>query len=82
MPRTIVEMLALAMNDASSRMSAAGLQPVALVDQSIRPVIAEMCGRINDEIFVLGDREIESIESMVFGEITSDQLSQLERSAA
>jgi flagellar biosynthesis protein FlhA len=82
MPRSITDMLILAMSDASSRMSATGLRPIALVDQSIRPVIAEMCRKINEDIFVLGDRELEGIESTIFGEITSEQLSRLERSAA
>ncbi len=82
MPRTIIDMLIIAMSDASSRMAATGFRPIAMVDQSIRPVIAELCGRVNEDIFVLGDRELEGIESTVFGEITSDQLSRLERSAA
>ena len=82
MPRSITDMLSLAMNDASSRMSATGFRPVALVDQSIRPVIAEMCRKINEDIFVIGDRELEGIDSNIFGEITSEQLSRLERSAA
>ena len=82
MPKSIVEMLVIAMNDASSRMAATGLRPIALVDQSIRPVVAELCRKINNEIFVLGDLEIESLEVTIFGEINSDQLSQLQRSAA
>ena len=82
MPKSIVEMLVIAMNDASSRMAATGLRPIALVDQSIRPVVAELCRKINNQIFVLGDLEIESLEVTIFGEINSDQLSQLQRSAA
>ena len=82
MPKSIVEMLVIAMNDASSRMAATGLRPIALVDQSIRPVVAELCRKINNEIFVLGDLEIESLEVTIFGEINSDQLSRLQRSAA
>ena len=82
MPKSIVEMLVVAMNDASSRMAATGFRPLALVNQSIRPVIAEMCRKINKEIFVLGDLEIEGLDANIFGEINSDQLSRLERSAA
>ncbi|QEG23284.1 flagellar biosynthesis protein FlhA [Mariniblastus fucicola] len=82
MPNSIVEMLIVAMNDASSRMSAAGLRPVALVDQSIRPVVAELCRKIGSNPFVIGDRELEGVHATVFGEITSEQLSRLERSAA
>ena len=82
MPKSIVDMLSIAMNDASSRMAATGVKPIALVDQSIRPVVAELCRKINNEIFVLGDLEVKSLNTAVFGEITSDQLSRLERSAA
>jgi flagellar biosynthesis protein FlhA len=82
MPRSIIEMLSIAMNDASSKMGAAGLKAVALVDQSIRPVVAELCSNINQEIFVIGDKEVDSIETTLFGEITSEQLSKLERNAA
>lgn len=82
LPRSVVDMLVVAMHDASSRMSATGLRPIALSDQSIRPIIADLCRRINSEIFVLGDRELEGIEANVFGEITSEQLSRLQRAAA
>ena len=82
MPKSIVEMLSIAMNDASSRMAATGVKPIALVDQSIRPVVAELCRKINNDIFVLGDLEMDSLDATIFGEITSDQLSRLERSAA
>ena len=82
MPRSIVDMLRVAMHDASSRMAATGARPVALVDQSIRPVVADLCRQSHDEIFVIGDRELEGIEANVFGEITSEQLTQMERAAA
>jgi flagellar biosynthesis protein FlhA len=82
MPRSLVEMLVVAMHDASSRMAATGSKPVALVDQSIRPIVADLCRRINGEIFVIGDRELEGIDASIFGEITSEQLSRLERAAA
>ena len=82
LPRSIIEMLALAIGDAATRMTATGVRPIALVQQSIRPVVAEMCANINREIFVIGEREIEGIESIVFGEITSEQLSKLQQAAA
>jgi flagellar biosynthesis protein FlhA len=82
MPQSIIEMLVVAMSDASSRMSATGLKPIALVDQSIRPAIAHLQLEMLEQFFVLGDREIEGIEVNVFGEITSEQLSRMERQAA
>ena len=82
LPGSVVEMLAIAMGDASSRMAATGLQPVALVEQSIRPVVAELCRKTNDQIFVIGNEELVGIETSTFGEITSEQLTQLERNAA
>ena len=82
LPRNVTEMLILAMHDASSRMAATGLKPIALVDQSIRPIISDLCRKINNGTKVLGDREIEGVETSIFGEITSEQLSRLERNAA
>ena len=82
MPRNVVEMLFIAMQDAASRMSASGIRPVALVDQSIRPVVADLCAKLRNEVFVLGDREVDGVETSIFGEITSEQLSRLERAAA
>lgn len=82
MPQSIIEMLVLAMDDAASRMSASGLKPIALVDQAIRPVIAQLRQGMQDELFVIGDREVDGVDVNVFGEITSEQLSRLERQAA
>lgn len=74
LPRSIVENLALAIQDASRQMDSAGHRPVALVDQSIRPVIAELAFDHAEDLFVVGSREIDSIELEVVGEITGDQL--------
>jgi len=82
MPRSVVEMLVIAMQDAASRMAATGLKPVALVDQPIRPIVADLCRKINNEIFVVGDRELDGVEMSIFGEINSEQLSRLQRAAA
>ena len=64
LPRTIVERLALAMEDASRRMISAGLRPIALVDQSIRPVIAKLRTGEARFMFVLGDQEIQGAKLM------------------
>ena len=82
LPRGIIEKLALAMEDAAKRMSSAGLQPIALVDQSIRPVIAKLRTGDAQWMFVLGDQEVQGVTVQVFGEITSEQLTTLERQAA
>jgi flagellar biosynthesis protein FlhA len=82
LPRTIVERLALAMEDASRRMISAGLRPIALVDQSIRPVIAKLRTGEARFMFVLGDQEIQGAKVDVYGEITSEQLTSLDRQAA
>ena len=82
MPREIVESLALAMENAAAKMFAAGQKPVALVDQSIRPVIAEIVFGFEPTVFVLGSREVNGTEIQVVGKITSDQINSLVNSAA
>ena len=82
LPKSIVEMLVLAMSDAAQRMSAAGIPPVAVISQSIRPAIVHITQQIPEEIFVLGDQEAGNAPLQLFGEITLEQLSMLERAAA
>lgn len=72
--RSIVENLALAIQEATNQMVAAGQRPVTLVDQAIRPVIAELAFDHTADLFVLGSREVEGIELEVIGEITADQV--------
>ncbi len=79
---TIAEMLVMAMSDAAQRMSAAGIRPVAFVDQEIRGAIAHLTRRVPEPIFVLGSEEAGSAGLRVFGEITTEQLSRMEQSAA
>ena len=81
MPRQIVESLASAIQDASKQMIASSMQPIALVDQSIRPVIAELAFDHAEGLFVLGSRELENAKIEVVGEITADQLNRVPQAA-
>ncbi len=81
LPRQIIESLALAIQDAARQMIASSLQPIALVDQSIRPVIAELAFDHAEGLFVLGSRELDNAKIEVVGEITADQLNQLPQAA-
>ncbi len=74
LPRAMVGSLAVAIQDAAKQMVASGLPPIALVDQPIRPVIAELAFDHAADLFVVGSREIEGVELEVVGEITADQL--------
>jgi flagellar biosynthesis protein FlhA len=81
LPRSIVESLALAIQDAAKQMVSSGIPPIALVDQPIRPVIAELAFDHAAELFVVGSREIEGVELEVVGEITADQINNVANAA-
>ena len=81
LPRQIVESLALAIQDAAKKMIASSLPPIALVDQSIRPVIAELAFDHAEGLFVLGSRELDSAKIEVVGEITAAQLNRMPQAA-
>ncbi len=74
LPRSIVEHLAIAMENASVKMAASGLRPVAIVDQSIRPVIAELAFALKPPVFVLGSGELCGAETQLVGEISAEQI--------
>lgn len=82
MPREIVESLVLGMENAAAKMWAAGLQPVVLVDQSIRPVIAELAFEIEPTLLVIGSRELNGAELQTVGTVTADQINSAVNSAA
>lgn len=81
LPRPIVESLAVAIQNAAKQMHALGLRPVALVDQQIRPVIAELAFDHAEGMFVLGSREVEGVQLEVVGEITAEQIRSVARAA-
>ena len=74
LPRPLIESVVAAIQDAARKMNAAGRRPVALVDQSIRPVIAKLARRTLDDITILGSREVLDSPIQIVGEIGSDQL--------
>ncbi len=82
LPAEVLHNLAIAIENASTKMVANRLRPVALVDQSIRPVIAELAYEIEPRVFVLGSRELNGADVEVFGEISADQLNAVTHSAA
>ncbi len=81
LPRAIVERIAMAIQDAAKQMIASGIRPIALVDQAIRPVIAELAFDHAEGMFVLGSRELENAKIEVVGEITADQINSASRAA-
>ena len=82
MPREIVESLVLAIEQAAAKMWATGMQPILLVDQVIRPVIAELTFEIEPSVFVIGSREINGAELQIIGEVTAAQINAAVNSAA
>lgn len=82
MPREVVQSLALAMESAAVKLSAAGYQPIVLVDQAIRPVIAEIAFEMEPQVIVIGSREVLGAEVQVLNEVTLDHVSSLVNTAA
>lgn len=82
LPPSMIESVARAMQEAAAQMTRHGQRPVALVDQAIRPVIAELALETGGGIFVMGSRELEGGAVETVGEITSDQVASLISSAA
>ncbi|MEM7785204.1 MAG: flagellar biosynthesis protein FlhA [Planctomycetota bacterium] len=74
MPSDLVEKIALAIQETTLEMESAGLRPIALVDQSVRPVIAKLAIGHASNMFVLGSRESENGMTETVAEITADQL--------
>jgi len=82
LPRETVERIAFSIEHASAKMLAAGYRPVIFVDQSIRPVIAELAMEVQPRPFVLGSRELSGAELKLLGEISSDEIMRPEAAAA
>ena len=74
LPGHVVENLGLAIQEAANQMMNQGLRPIALVEQSIRPVIAELAFDRSQNLFVLGNREVAASKLQVVGTVTTDQL--------
>ena len=82
LPRSMVESLAQSIASATIRLQKSGNRPVMLVNQCIRPVIAELANGIDTELFILGHDELEGNNVEQLGEITIDQVSSLSAAAA
>jgi flagellar biosynthesis protein FlhA len=81
LPSTVRESLAASINDMAEQMIVTGLRPIAMVDQSIRPVVAQLCQDNRTAVFVLGSKEAESAEINFVGEIKSADLQTLASAA-
>jgi flagellar biosynthesis protein FlhA len=82
LPMQVVESICDSIMDVAHRMAANGLEPIVLVDQSIRPVIAKLLVERQHEVFVLGSKEVVNSQVEVVGEITCQQVASCEAMAA
>jgi flagellar biosynthesis protein FlhA len=82
LPRSMVESLAQSIASATASLQKSGFRPVIMVNQCIRPVIAELASGIDADLFVLGHEELEGSEVEQLGEITVEQVSSLSAAAA
>jgi len=82
LPANIVQSIGDSIVDVANRMSASGLSPIVVVDQSIRPVIAKLMTERQHEVFVLGSKEINNAKIEIVGDITPEQVAQHEAMAA
>ena len=74
LPRQVVDSLAHSIVSFANQMAANGMRPIILVQQHIRPVIAEMAVESQTELFVLGTGEVVNATIEIVGEVTADQL--------
>ncbi len=82
LPRSLVESLAQSIASATASLQKSGNRPVMLVNQCIRPVIAELANGVDADLFVLGHEELEGTDVEQLGEISVDQVSSLAAAAA
>ena len=77
LPRATIESLAASLESAAVSMRKTGCRPVVLVDQPIRPVIAELAAGIQEPLFVLGHQELNRHPVEHFGEVRIEQVTSL-----
>ena len=82
LPRHVTESLAHSISSLSNQMAAKAMPPVALVQQAIRPVIAQLANESQTELFVLGSGEVVNSTIEIVGEITAEHLNRIEPAAA
>lgn len=81
LPPTIRQSLADSINEMAEQMIVTGLRPIMMVDQNLRPVVAQLCVKNRTSVFVLGSLEAESAEINFVGEITSQDIQTLATAA-
>ncbi|MEM7457060.1 MAG: flagellar biosynthesis protein FlhA [Planctomycetota bacterium] len=82
LPAHTVEGLAVAIEHAARNMKAAGQRPVALVDQTIRPVIVQLASCASRDLLVIGRLEAGDTELQLIGEVTVEDVRNLQTAAA
>jgi flagellar biosynthesis protein FlhA len=78
----VIEGLARAIASGCSKMASNGLQPILLVQQRVRPIVAYLTGEVAPELFVLGSKETAGVEIENMGEISVELTSLAESTAA
>ena len=81
LPRSMVESLARSIASATASLQTSGNRPVLLVDQCIRPVLAEIADGLEGNLFVLGHEELTGNDVEQMGEITIDHVSAMAAAA-
>jgi flagellar biosynthesis protein FlhA len=81
LPRSMVESLARSIAAATASLQTSGNRPVLLVDQCIRPVLAEIADGVEGDLFVLGHEELAGNDIEQLGEITIEQVSAMSAAA-
>lgn len=74
LPPVIVGSLTRSIEDAAEQMVIAGMTPILLVDQNIRPLVNSMLQKLDTSIFVLGSEEADASEIHSVGEIKLENL--------
>jgi flagellar biosynthesis protein FlhA len=74
LPRHCLEALTDAIESAALKMSAAGYRPILLVNQELRPIIAELVIQASLNIRVIGSRELNNAPVELLGSISEETL--------
>ena len=78
---TMRQSLADAINSMAEQMIVTGFRPIMMVEQSIRPAVANLCESNRTNVFVFGSKEAESADLNFVGEIGSSDLQTLASAA-
>ena len=78
---TMRQSLSDAINAMAEQMIVTGFRPIMMVEQSIRPAVANLCENNRTSVFVFGSKEAESADLNFVGEIGSVDLQTLASAA-